>query len=242
MNNNQQDIRQWCMTENTTSIHDDETRSNRVCRITLDIVDNDTKRFNFDMIVKNYHTYKPSTDLFGRRIDWLVRCDNKIIGAIGLGSCALAMGPRDRYIGWNKTSRTLHLNNVAVNWRFCLTEDGRGLGSRVLSEFCTQSRKVWKEKFGDTLLMIETLIEPPYTGTSYKASGFVCVGETKGYQYLWKKKTEIQPTDIIVAKNMKFGNVIDESMCKCIIGNNKKKLIFVKPLHRYWKKILMSEK
>lgn len=56
------------------------------------------------------------------------------------------------------------------------------------------------------------------------------------------EKNEILPTDNITQKFMKFGDVKDINIWKVVSGKNVKKHIFVKPLHRYWKKELTKIK
>lgn len=238
MKTSQLNLRTWCMNGNTTSFQDGELGSNPRVRITLDLVNTPTKKFNFDQIVKNYHTYKPSVDIVGRCINWLIKCNGEVIGSIGIGSSVMAMKPRDDYIGWTKEQRLRNLVKTGTNWRFCLKDKSK-YSSKILSVFCKEARKEWKKKYNQNLVLLETLIEPPYEGTSYKANGWICVGKTKGFQFKWKNKKEIIPSDKIVQKFMKFGeNKIDYDTWKVCIGVNTPKLIFIKPLHRYWRKEL----
>lgn len=242
-------MRDWCKTGNTLDFQSKDLGSNPKSRISLVLVDNDTRKFQFNQIVKNYHTYKPSTDIVGRTINWLIKCDGEYIGSIGVGSSVMAMKPRDDFIGWNKEQRLRNLVKTCTNWRYCLLNK-TSLSSRILSIFIKEAKKEWFKKFGDKLVLIETLIEPPYSGVCYKASGWINVGETKGCQFKWIKRTDIEKLHEtkegkkkykVVQKFMKFSeNKIDYNIWKVYTGSNKKKLIFVKPLHRYWKKELLK--
>lgn len=236
---NQQNLRTWCKNGSTTDNHSGDSGSNPEVRIKLELVENQTQKFMFEQIVKNYHTYKPTTDIVGRRIDWLIKCNDEYIGAIGVGSSVMAMKPRDDFIGWNKEQRLRNLVKTCTNWRYCLLDKTK-YSSKILSLFIKEIKKEWKKKFGDNLVLIETLVEPPYDGTCYKASGWFMVGKTKGLQFAWKKKEEISSTDKVTQRFMKFGKNIDYNTWKVIIGENTPKLIFVKPLHRYWKKELLK--
>lgn len=233
----QNNLRAWCKTGNTSDFQSEDSCSNQEARISLELVKSKEMKSHFDKIVVNYHTYKPSVGLMGRQINWLIKCNGNYIGVIGVGSSVLAMKPRDDYIGWNKEQRLKNLVKTCTNWRYCLI-DKTNYSSKILSLFVKEARKEWKKKYGDNLVLIETLVEPPYKGSSYLASGWKIVGETKGLQFAWKNKNEILPTDKVTQKFMKFGTEKDENMWKVVTGNNVKKLIFVKPLHRYWKKEL----
>ncbi|MAH50587.1 hypothetical protein CMI37_32500 [Candidatus Pacearchaeota archaeon] len=211
--------------------------SNPEVRIVLELVENPTQRFNFDQIVKNYHTYKPHTNLLGRQINWLIKCNGDYIGAIGVGSSVMAMKSRDDFIGWNKEQRLRNLVKTCTNWRYCLLEKTK-YSSKIISLFCKEIQKEWKKKYGDKLVLIETLVEPPYTGVCYKSSGWTQIGKTKGCQFEWKKEKDVTSTDQVVQKFMEIDGKRDNSMWKVVIGSTSPKLIFVKPLHRYWKKEL----
>jgi hypothetical protein len=235
----QTNLRTWGMNVSPSSVQDEGDGSNPSVRIKLELVENDTQRFNFEQIVKNYHTYKPSVDLIGRQINWLIKNNGSYIGAIGVGSSVMAMKPRDDFIGWNKEQRLKNLVKTCTNWRYCLL-DKTNFSSKILSLFVKEVRIEWKKKYGDNLVLIETLIEPPYKGTCYKSAGWVCVGETRGCQFEWKSQKNVLPSDIIVQKFMEIDGKRNEDMWKVIIGSNVKKLIFVKPLHRYWKRELIK--
>ena len=150
----------------------------------------------------------------------------------------MAMKPRDDYIGWNKEQRLRNLTKTCTNWRFCLMD--KGYGSKVLSVFLKECKKEWKKKFNDTLVLIETLVEPPYIGSCYKGNGWKLLGKTKGYQFEWKNKKDVLSTDIIVQKYFDINGNKDINKWKVIVGTNKPKYIFVKPLHRYWKRELLK--
>lgn len=232
-------MRTWCMNGNIPNTQLGESGSNPEVRIELKLVKNSTDRFNFQQIVENYHTYKPNVNLLGRRIDWLIKCNEEIIGGIGVGSSVMAMKPRDDFIGWNKEQRINNLVKTATNWRYCL-KDKTKYSSKILKEFVKQARIEWKKKYDQPLVLMETLIEPPYKGTCYLSSGWVCVGKTKGFQFEWKKKDEVLPTDLITQKFMLVEGKRNEDMWKVVSGKTTPKLIMVKPLHRYWKKELIK--
>lgn len=237
MKTKQDNLRAWCKTGNIPSFQLGDEGSNPSVRIKLELVENQTQKFNFDQIVKNHHTYKPNVDLIGRQINWLIKEGGEYIGAIGVGSSVMGMKPRDSFIGWNKDQRMKNLVKTCTNWRYCLVAKTK-YSSKILSLFVKEARKEWKKKYGDNLMLIETLVEPPYDGTCYLASGWVKVGETKGLQFAWKKKEDVLPEDKVVQKFMKFGKDNNPNIWKVVTGESKKKHIFVKPLHRYWKKEL----
>lgn len=241
----QSSMRQWCMTANTPDFQSGEEGSNPSCRINLELVENETQRFNFNQIVKIYHTYKKGVEYVGRRVDYLVKNRSEVIGAIGLGCPIIAMKPRDDFIGWNEKQRLKNLTKIGNNWRFCLIDKGKGYGSMTLSKFISQVPKDYEKSYGDKLVMIETLIEKPYTGSCYKATGFTYLGETAGFSFEvvatfvtkeQAKKYKIENKIAGVTRTFKDGETL---LLKPI--SSTPKLIFVKPLHRYFKKILCEK-
>ncbi len=154
--------------------------SNPPCRIRLTEC-KDAQDFRlFREIIDTYHTYKPWKRCPGRRISWLIETTgSESVGAIGVHSAVLVLGARDRFIGWNRAQKLLHLTQIANNYRFALKM--RGIGSMVLSEFESAAKKRWRERYGERLLLLETLVQPPYTGTSYRAANWIYVGMTKGF-------------------------------------------------------------
>ena len=70
-----------------------------------------------------------------------------------------------------------NLTKVTNNYRFALKV--RGIGSCVLSVLESRTKKRWKERYGERLFLMESFVQPPYPGTTYKAANCICVGKTK---------------------------------------------------------------
>ena len=51
----------------------------------------------------------------------------------------------------------------------------------VIKEFIKKASQDWEDKYGDKVIGFETLVEKPRTGELYIRSGFLKIGETKGY-------------------------------------------------------------
>ena len=218
----------------------------KVENIKLQLVEGESRRKSFRTAIPKFHSYKQTANYMGRQVNWLIMCQGNCLGVIGLGSPVMAMGPRDKYIGWDKTTRLKNLVKVADNWRYTLKPEApKNAGSKVLSLMMKECRKVWKEKYGDNLVLLETLVEPPRKGTIYLANGWIKVGITKGHDFVWMKKEEAEqyvkdnPKATIYSKTTRFKH--DDGKTYQVVTGNKKaqKLIFIKPLHRYWRKELM---
>jgi hypothetical protein len=232
-------------TENILSISIDENKYiNKNVDIHLEICENPNQNSIFRSIINDYHAYIDAKDTCNRRINWIVRNrkNEEILGAIGINSAILALGDRDRYIGWNKEQRMKKLNNIANNYRFAMIF--RGIGSQVLSALRKKAPEIWKLKYGDELVMLETLVKPPWDGTVYKASGWEFVGRTKGYSIsklpikLWKQGTGRRAELARAGKLDEYGIKQDDVVT---VKRTTPKLIFVKSLRRNWKRFLLND-
>jgi len=217
--------------------------------VDLVLVESKNERKAFRRIINYFHEYKDWESFVGRNIDWIVYIDGEPAGVIGIASSPMNVGCRDRWIGWNLEQKKRNINKIANNYRFCMIV--RGFGSRVLSKLHKVAPKVWKDKYGDDLVLLDTFVKPPYKGIVYKASNWIFVGETRGY------KIKRPPSKSLLAK------VIDGSEGKAhaeraklmienpelaikkypylngnIEKNGIRKLVFVKPLVRWWRKAL----
>jgi hypothetical protein len=224
-------MREWCMTVNTSSFQDEKIGSNPISRISLKLVETDVQKFNFQQIVKNYHSYKQNSIYVGRQLNFLIYDENKVIGCIGFGSYVLPEPKAfTQYIGWNKKQFNNNFNKVANNWRFTLMYKNKGYGSRVLSLCHKIVPEEWKKIYGDKLVLLTTFVGNGLYGTIYKASGWEYIGKTAGYG----GKRNYRFADCKNGEKHKGG------MLNFISEENKKD-IFAKPLHRYWKKELTKE-
>ena len=205
---------------------------------------NKEQRKMFRDTINQYHTYMTYKDTCNRRLNFLIYVDEKFVGIIGINSAILAMGERDKIIGWNKEQRLTNLVNVANIYRYCLiNKKTNQTTSQILRAFVPVAKKEWFKRYGDKLVLLETLVKPPYKGESYLASNFKYVGMTKGVSFSkaplasWKKEKG------------KRGELARKDPQKAIekyavggkqyhITKSEPKLIFMHPLHRYWKRVL----
>lgn len=132
-------------------------------------------------IVENYHSYVPTWDSIGRRIDWVIMLDKEIVGVIGIGS---ATYPPCKDIltrlGVSKEEYKGIFNNIANNWRFCLIKSVPNLGTMVLKKVREIAPYAWKEKYGDDLKYLITFVGGGKNGAVYKADNWEMIGYTSG--------------------------------------------------------------
>lgn len=190
-------------------------------------------------VIEMYHGYVPTTRFVGRQLNYTIICEGYEIGFIGVGSAVMAMKDRDNYIGWSKQQRLHNLTHIANNWRYSLKDNlPKNTGSKVLSLLADKAREDWKKRYGEELVLLETMVEAPRTGTVYLASGWAKVGRTVGTKYQWKRVDEVLPGEQIVKRGFIIDDKVDMDKVKVVLGNTSPKEILVKPINRRWKKIL----
>lgn len=219
----------------------------------------------FRNTIDQYHSYVKYKDSPTRRLSFLVyeSVSGNFIGCIGLTSGTLALKCREEYIGWNNELKMRHLHQIANNSRFCLIKNNitvPNAASMTLKSLRTTCVDAWKTKYNDELVLLETFILPTrenqYIGYSnrngacYKADNWIELGMTEGNSIkkipliMWKKE------------NTERGRLARENPEECMrqysfyVNNNQKygydvkatqkKIVFIKPLVKNWKQILLS--
>lgn len=86
---------------------------------------------------------------------------------------------------WNASERSLHLHRIVNNSRFLILPDVEvpNLASAVLGRVLRRLPGDWETRFGEAPWVVETFVDPSrYKGTSYRAAGFVCLGQTRWFE------------------------------------------------------------
>ena len=150
-------------------------------------------------IITKHHSYVPTTSSVGRRIDWLIHYENRIVGMIGIGS-SVYPPPKDllNYLNTTKSEYKTIFNSIANNWRFCMSERVPNLGSKILKELRTHAPTEWKNKYNNDLTHIMTFVGGGHNGAVYKADNWVWIGQTAGLpkhkssSMKWHNKEELK--------------------------------------------------
>lgn len=132
-------------------------------------------------IVESYHSYVPTYKSVGRRIDWLIYNDDKVIGMIGIGSSTYPPC-KDILHKLNITKNEYKniFNNIANNWRFCMKENIPNAGTQVLKLLRKNAPIEWKQKYGDELKYLITFVGGGNNGAVYRADNWQMIGYTAG--------------------------------------------------------------
>jgi len=129
------------------------------------------------------HHYLGYSKPFGCFMRYFVAGDPGLLGCILIAGAAKAIKVRDEWIGWNKPQRQQNLSWVINNTRFLIFPwvEIRHLASHVLGQLARRVREDWQQRWGYEPLLMETFVDPAqYSGTCYRAAGWIEIGRTTG--------------------------------------------------------------
>jgi hypothetical protein len=139
--------------------------------------------------MERYH-YLGDSALVGESLRYAALLDGTLVALLAWGSAALHNAPRDRYVGWDATTKKANLRFVVNNVRFLLLS-GTGrphLASRVLGANLRRLSRDWQATYGHPVVLAESFVDRSrFAGTCYRASNWLCVGETQGWSKSGRK-------------------------------------------------------
>ena len=161
-----------------------ETKPNNITScgaIKLEIVRPGTSLRRWREYVKTYH-FLGDPKVLGSQMRYIITSEGLDLGCLLFSASSWALAPREEWIGWGAAEKKSRLHLVVNNSRFLLLPWVRinNLASRALSMAARQIQKDWLDEYCYAPVLLETFVEPPYKGVSYKASNWIYLGETQG--------------------------------------------------------------
>ncbi|NCO51324.1 MAG: IS4 family transposase [Deltaproteobacteria bacterium] len=141
------------------------------------------------------HHYLGNGNLCGAQIRYLVKSSCGYLGALAFSSASWSLKDRDDYIGWKEGARRAHLKSVICNSRFLIlpTVKVPNLASHVLSLALSRVAQDWEQRYHTRPVLVETFVDPAFTGACYKAANFTYVGKSTGRRDGVAKKVFLHP-------------------------------------------------
>lgn len=134
-------------------------------------------------LVERYH-YLGYKVPVGASLRYLVRSGSakQVLACLLWSSPAWKMAARDSWIGWTDEERARKLQIIVNNSRFLILPwvRVRYLASTILSLCARQLPADWERLYGYRPLLLETLVDAQFRGTSYQAANWTYLGETRG--------------------------------------------------------------
>jgi hypothetical protein len=89
---------------------------------------------------------------------------------------------RDEWIGWSPKAREANLRRVVCNSRFLIANSVQvpNLGSWALGQVLGRLAGDWSDRYGYEPVLVETFVDPRFTGATYRSANWIGVGQTAG--------------------------------------------------------------
>jgi hypothetical protein len=130
------------------------------------------------------HHYLGEGVMCGEHLLYLAYAGDKVVAALGWGSASLRNPKRDAFLGWSDFAVVkLNLHRAVNNLRFLILPWVRvkNLGSRVLALNLGRLSADWEKRYHHPVVLAETFVDKSkFHGTVYKASNWICLGDTAG--------------------------------------------------------------
>ena len=136
----------------------------------------------FQQYIQRYHPLGYRVP-YGAQLRYLVRTASEdVLACLLFTSAAWRMAPRDAWIGWSDPARRANLPLLVNNGRFLILPwiEVPHLASHILALAARRLPSDWLAAYGVRPLLLETLVDRPYTGTCYRAANWIRVGQTQG--------------------------------------------------------------
>jgi hypothetical protein len=142
-----------------------------------------SETYLWDYLVHHYH-YLGQPRLVGEHLRYLALLDGQVVACVGWASAAFKVKDRDRFIGWEASTRQKHLLFIANNVRFLILPWVRvpHLASKILALNLRRLSQDWQATYGHPLYLAETFVDQDrFAGISYQASNWIYVGQSQGH-------------------------------------------------------------
>jgi hypothetical protein len=183
--------------------------------VALELISSLAQRRRVSCLLQQYH-YRGFSGAVGENAQYLASdASGRELAVMVFGAAAWKVAPRDQFIGWSTAERAAGLPWIANQQRFLILPWVRvpHLASHLLALAARRLSSDWQSRYGHPIWLIETFVEQErFNATSYRAAGWRLLGCTTGRTRQDRKRTLQTPI----------------------------KTIWIKPLHRQFRKRLAS--
>jgi len=131
------------------------------------------------------HHYLGDAPLVGESLRYVALFEGEAVALLSWAAASLRNRAREHYLGWAEAARRANLHRVVNNARFLMLPGAQGrrnLASRVLGANLRRLARDWEHAYAHRVVLAETFVDPTrFRGTCYRASNWVCVGESAGW-------------------------------------------------------------
>lgn len=153
-------------------------------------------------LIDRYH-YLGFTPLAGAQLRYFIESQHGTVALMSFSAAAWKTAPRDEFIGWDRQRRRENLQMVVNQSRFLILPwvHSHNLSSRLLGMATRRLADDWQARYNYRPVLVESFVQKnKFAGTSYKAAGWSCVGETQGRGKLGRWKPGAVPVKTVWLK------------------------------------------
>jgi Domain of unknown function (DUF4338) len=151
--------------------------------VTLEWVETPAQRRHVTQLLREHH-YRGYSGAVGENVQYLATdCQGRELAVMVFGAAAWKVACRDAFIGWSPDQREARLGRIVNQQRFlilpwvCVAH----LASHLLALAVRRLGADWQHRYGHPVWLVETFVEEQrFAATSYKAAGWIRVGQTTG--------------------------------------------------------------
>jgi len=151
--------------------------------IRLELADTRPKREQLRQWLAQFH-YRGFHGAVGENVQYLAKDRHgRELAVMVFGAAAWKVADRDRFIGWSVQQRAEHLEGIANQQRYLILPWVRvpHLASHLLVLAARRLAGDWQSRYGHRVWLLETFVElERFAGASYRAAGWICLGQTSG--------------------------------------------------------------
>jgi hypothetical protein len=149
----------------------------------LELAQDLRSRRHLGRLLAQYH-YRGFNGAVGENIQYLATDRHgQELAVMVFGAAAWKVAARDQFIGWSLAQRQKRLGAIANQQRFLILPWVRvpHLASHLLSLVTRRLSGDWQARYGHPVWLVESFVElDRFTGTAYKAAGWLELGQTTG--------------------------------------------------------------
>jgi hypothetical protein len=142
------------------------------------------ERERFDRLMVEGH-YLHNVQIVGEQLRYVAEYRGQWVALMIWNAGAYKLKLREEWIGWSDRQKKRRLPLVVNNSRFFIPEGCHipNLASKVMKLALRRLSEDWQQSYGHGVLIAETFVDPSrFQGTAYKASGWMLLGQTKGFE------------------------------------------------------------
>lgn len=147
------------------------------------LVQTRSQRQCVQQLLARYH-YRGYGGAVGENVQYLIGdVRGREVAVMVFGAAAWKVAARDQFIGWSPLQRMQRLAWLANQQRFLILPwvQVPHLASHVLAGATQRLCADWQARYGHPIWLVESFVEQQrFAGTSYKAAGWISVGQTTG--------------------------------------------------------------